>query len=53
MTTGQKNYSFFEPNIKLNVNISTKFSKNIGIGRAISSGNLEDLGIIWQPIIKR
>ena len=28
------------------------YAKNIGIGKAISSGNLEELNIIWQHQIK-
>ena len=28
------------------------YAKNIGIKKAISSGNLEELEIIWQPQIK-
>ena len=28
------------------------YAKNIGIIEAISSGNLEELDIIWQPQIK-
>ena len=33
--------------------IGTKLFKNIGIRRAISSGNLEELDIIWQLPNKR
>ena len=28
------------------------YAKNIGLRRAISSGNIEELYIIWQPQIK-
>ena len=34
-------------------NIGAKLCKNIYIRRAISSGNPEELDIIWQPQIKR
>ena len=47
-----------EPNARL-LGDKARFSvlvlsylKNIGIRRAISSGNLEELCIIWQPQIK-
>ena len=36
----------------VNLFIGTNLCKNIGIRRAISSGNFEELDVIWQSQIK-
>ena len=41
------------PILEIRKIIGTKLSENIGIRRAISSGNLEMLDIMWQPPIKK